>query len=165
MQRRRILQLGVSSVVTSVALAGCSVEYNEPDEDGASTSTETNTPEESQKEDIGSVATNNIDGLEFVAWDHDTDGGLTIYTTVKNVGDQPTKYNDYWYDTEAYDADGNNLGISGVRTSYLRSDFELEPGETGRVRFSVFEMSGSPGAVASYELYLRCDEFENTVYC
>jgi len=98
--RRRVL--AASGAVATAGLAGCSGFLGG---DGGSGGNEQFT-----QEDMGSVATNSVDGIEIVGWTSETlEESFQVTVTVRNTGDRTTGLIDYGYSLTLYDESGSKL--------------------------------------------------------
>jgi hypothetical protein len=151
--RRRVL--AASGAVATAGLAGCSGFLGG---DGGSGGNEQFT-----QEDMGSVATNSVDGIEIVGWTSETlEESFQVTVTVRNTGDQTTGLIDYGYSLTLYDESGSKLPPRGLLARSTAGD--VGSGETGDLRLDITGME-NPDAVAEYEISVECDGFSDGVYC
>lgn len=162
--RRTVLGSLVTAV--SVGVAGCSGGGDGGDggndESGGTTSggDSNDGGGESSMESV----TNELDGFRVVDHSGEVDGeNYAVTADVKNVGDQTASIIEHGFELVLYDSSGNDITGSGNSVAAINQG-EWTAGKTIEIQMSV-GIDGEPSDVASYEIVITCDSFDDGVYC
>jgi hypothetical protein len=163
MQRRRVLSVGLAGAATGglSVVSGCSELVDAVQGDLNESRYSVPEDEVPSKEEMGSVAVNEVSQLSIVGYYSVVlDDEFSVFVAVSNDGDRRTSIGEYDWDIEAFDDRGRSLN-DGMRSfSYMGS---MDSGERSRIK--LVPMVAEAGTVARYEISLRCEDPEDAAYC
>lgn len=163
MQRRRLLRAGMAGLAVAglSTVAGCQDPFETVAGDLNESRYSVATDEDPTREEIGSVARNEIDELSIIGYYSVVqDDEFAVFVAVHNEGNRRASIADYAWDISVFDENDHEIETRGTRTFSYNGN--MDPGERRRIK--IVPLVDDPSAIARYEIALSCDERDEP-YC